>query len=274
MATVINTTFKLKRGTAARWSEVNPVLAQGEPGFAYDVNILKIGNGIDTWDKLPVINSQLYTISPDENSIVIDTNNQMTIYGFADAQDNQIPVKGEDGKIKWVTLNPVAFDGVIKLRRDNYFNYKKIEDTFIPENGEICLVDTARDGLRAVCGDGIHTFGELDFIGELLIRGYYYNGMFYADSLHTQPIEGSTVKIYIDLINSGLYYFDGVNYQSVRAEGLIPTASSTTPGIMKLYGSIGDNTDGTMTQKAITDELDDKVEISLNLDEETLIFSN
>lgn len=98
--------------------------------------------------------------------------------------------------------------------------------------------------------------------------------MFYADSLHTQPIEGSTIKIYIDLTKSGLYYFDGVNYQSVRAEGSIPTASSTTPGIMKLYDSIGDNTDGTMTQKAITDELDDKVEVSLNLDEEMLIFSN
>lgn len=52
MATVVKTTFKLKRGTAERWEELNPVLAQGEPGFAYDVNILKIGNGVDPWNKL------------------------------------------------------------------------------------------------------------------------------------------------------------------------------------------------------------------------------
>jgi len=26
MATTLNTTFKLKRGTAARWAEVNPIL--------------------------------------------------------------------------------------------------------------------------------------------------------------------------------------------------------------------------------------------------------
>jgi hypothetical protein len=41
---------------------------------------------------------------------------------------------------------------------------------------------------------------------------------------------------------------------------------------MKLYHSIGQNTDGTMSQKAITDELDDKVEVALNIDEELLIF--
>lgn len=274
MATVVKTTFKLKRGTAERWEELNPVLAQGEPGFAYDVNILKIGNGIDPWDKLQAINSQSYTISPDENSIAVDINNQIVIYGFADAENNQIPTKGEDGKIKWVTLNQVAFDGIIKLRRDNYFNYEKIQDTFIPANGEICLVDTARDGLRAVCGDGVHTFGELDYIGELLVRGYYYNGNFYTDGSHSEPIVGSTIKIYIDLSKGGLYYFDGEHYQSVGAVGSIPTASSTISGIMKLYDSIGNNTDGTMTQKAITNELDDKVEVSLNLEEEMLIFSN
>ena len=83
MATVIKTTFKLKRGPAERWEELNPVLAQGEPGFAYDVNILKIGNGIDPWNKLQAINSQSYTISPDENSIAVDINNQIVIYGFA-----------------------------------------------------------------------------------------------------------------------------------------------------------------------------------------------
>ena len=274
MATVISTTFKLKRGTSARWEELNPILAQGEPGFAYDTNVLKIGNGVDAWNNLKSINSNSYAISSDGDSIVIDANNQVTIYGFAEAEDNQIPIKGSDGKLKLVTLNQVAFDGVIRLRRDNDFNYAKIKDTFIPANGEICLVDTARDGLRAVCGDGVHTFGELDYVGEVLVRGYYYNGDFYSDASHTQQINGSIIKVYIDLHNSGLYYFDGSHYQSASEGGPISTATSEKAGIMKLYDSVGQNTDGTMTQKAITDELDDKVEISLNLEEEMLIFSN
>lgn len=49
---VLNTIFRLKRGTAARWAELNPVLQQGEPGFAYDEGILKIGNGTSTWNEL------------------------------------------------------------------------------------------------------------------------------------------------------------------------------------------------------------------------------
>lgn len=105
MAQVVNITYQLKRGTAARWLEVNPILKQGEPGFAYDVNILKIGNGIDKWSDLPVINSESYAISPDGDSLAVNVNNQMTIYGFADAESNQVPIKGEDGKIQWVSLN-------------------------------------------------------------------------------------------------------------------------------------------------------------------------
>lgn len=53
--TVINTIFKLKRGTAARWAEVNPILEQGEPGFVYDTNQMKIGDGVHHWNELPFI---------------------------------------------------------------------------------------------------------------------------------------------------------------------------------------------------------------------------
>ena len=58
-------------------------------------------------------------------------------------------------------------NAIIRLRRDNDYNYNKIKDRFIPANGEICLVDTARDGLRAVCGDGKTPFGQLKYIGDI-----------------------------------------------------------------------------------------------------------
>ena len=45
----------MKRGTSARWIEVNPVLKQGEPGFEIDTGNLKIGNGVDTWNNLSYI---------------------------------------------------------------------------------------------------------------------------------------------------------------------------------------------------------------------------
>ena len=47
------TTIQLKRGTAARFRELNLVLEAGEPGFVTDENRLKIGDGITAWNDLP-----------------------------------------------------------------------------------------------------------------------------------------------------------------------------------------------------------------------------
>jgi len=48
-------TLQLKRGTASRWSELNLVLAAGEPGFVTDENRLKIGDGTTAWNDLPYV---------------------------------------------------------------------------------------------------------------------------------------------------------------------------------------------------------------------------
>lgn len=166
-------------------------------------------------------------------------------------------------------------NAIIRLRRDNDYNYDKIKDRFIPASGEICLVDTARNGLRAVCGDGKTKFGELEYLDELIIKGYYSDNKFYKDKELTIELPAQTNKIYICIKGVyTLYIYDGVAYQKIsNTAGSLPTASATTPGVMKLYDTVGNNEDGTMTQKAITDELDDKVEIQLNKDEELLIFT-
>ena len=45
--------IQYRRGTAAQWTSVNPVLAQGEPGYEYDTGKFKVGNGVDNWNTLP-----------------------------------------------------------------------------------------------------------------------------------------------------------------------------------------------------------------------------
>lgn len=47
--------IQFRRGIAAQWVAVNPVLAPGEPGVEVDANppAIKIGNGFDTWTELP-----------------------------------------------------------------------------------------------------------------------------------------------------------------------------------------------------------------------------
>ena len=46
-------TIQFKRGTSARWKELNLVLKAGEPGFVTDENRFKIGDGITAWNDLP-----------------------------------------------------------------------------------------------------------------------------------------------------------------------------------------------------------------------------
>ena len=45
--------IQYRRGTQAQWTTVNPILAQGEPGYEYDTGRFKVGNGVDTWSVLP-----------------------------------------------------------------------------------------------------------------------------------------------------------------------------------------------------------------------------
>ena len=51
-----NTLIQLRNGSTATWTNTNPVLASGEPGFDLN-NILKIGDGQTPWSSLPPVNS-------------------------------------------------------------------------------------------------------------------------------------------------------------------------------------------------------------------------
>ena len=89
--------------------------------------------------------------------------------------------------------------------------------------------------------------------------------------MHTVEMRGMINKIYIDDSTRKLYYFDGEQYISIN-DNLV-TATTEIPGIVKLYGTTGYNTDGTMTQKAITDELDLRYKADIDSDNELLVFS-
>ena len=48
-------TIQFKRGTAARWDELNLVLEAGQPGYVTDENRIKIGDGVTPWRELPYL---------------------------------------------------------------------------------------------------------------------------------------------------------------------------------------------------------------------------
>ena len=159
-------------------------------------------------------------------------------------------------------------------QRDNDYNYNKVADTYVPARGKICFVDTAHDGLRVKVGDGVTVWKDLEYADEFIIKGYYYENNFYKDKNHTKLLSGAIQKIYIDLAERTIYFYDGERYISASGNATqIEPATEEKAGITKLYQTIGNNSDGTMSQKAIADELNNKIEIALNVSEELLIFT-
>ena len=163
---------------------------------------------------------------------------------------------------------------VIKLRRDNDYNYQKVGQKFVPAFGEVCVVDTARSGLRAVVGDGVTVFDNLKFADDIFVKAYFNkaDGKFYKSADFVEEEIGNTNRIYIDLNNPNhIYYYNGVDYVVVGA-GELPTASAEVPGIMKLYNTKGDNVDGAISQFAFTQVINKKIEMDIDVGKETVIF--
>lgn len=163
-------------------------------------------------------------------------------------------------------------NAIIQLRRDNDYNFNKIKNSFIPANGEAVLVDTATTGLRIKIGDGITTYGNLPFADEdarkSVLLGYLFDGVFYQDFDKNIPLQANSNKLYIDRGASKAYFYDGVKYVNLQ-----DYASSDKAGIVKLYDDLGNNTDGAITQKKVTEELNARYKASVNAAEELLVFS-
>lgn len=165
-------------------------------------------------------------------------------------------------------------NAIIQLRRDSEANFEKIKNSFVPKNGEVVLVDT-RNGLRAKVGTGTINYANLPFTDVVarnaITNGYLDNGVFYTDIFKQQIIDGSVGKLYIDNAHSKIYYYDGTQY--VNIQDTLTLASEEKAGAVKLYNTLGQNIDGTLTQKAITDEFNTRYKTSIKSDEEMLIFS-
>ena len=57
-----NNSIQFKRGTAAKWYELNLVLLSGQAGFEYDTKKMKVGDGITPWRDLPYINEDFCSV--------------------------------------------------------------------------------------------------------------------------------------------------------------------------------------------------------------------
>ena len=96
---ILRTVFKLRRATEQEWEEVNPILDLGEPGYAYDIQRLKIGNGVNHWHDLRYIDMSY--------SEVLDLVKTLSVEDLADGEDYATKeyVEENGGKINSISVN-------------------------------------------------------------------------------------------------------------------------------------------------------------------------
>lgn len=162
----------------------------------------------------------------------------------------------------------------IALRRDLLANYQA---DYVLLKGEICFVELPSGEVKSKLGDGVKTFAELPYsdsyiqskIESIVVRGYYYDGQFYVNKQHTERYVGYSYKLYVENDTRKIYSYNGSAYELLSD---VPYADGNTAGISKLYDELGNNEDGSVTQKCITGNLNKKVE--MELEEEMLILTN
>jgi hypothetical protein len=70
--------FRFQRGSANRWTEVDPVLGEGEPGVEVDTGLFKIGDGHTPWSDLeyfltePYVTGIVEVIIAETGGILVD----------------------------------------------------------------------------------------------------------------------------------------------------------------------------------------------------------
>ena len=165
MATVLNTIFKLKRGTYARWMEVNPILQQGEPGFVIDLNRLKIGDGITPWKDLPYLdNEQLLA----DNETIIIEDNTIKLKGFIEAQVGAQLCKDENGELAWIIPSTATVDALaasVALLKTEMLEAQSdidiLKGIITPSDGSVALPDRVSTLEEQINGTGEGTVEAL-----------------------------------------------------------------------------------------------------------------
>ena len=217
--TIINTTFKFRRGTAKDWTDVNPVLAEGEPGVETDTLKLKIGNGTSAWQDLPYLTGE----SSDPESIFIynailvvedlpEIGNEESLYKVAATQKLYY---WDNNKGEFICLNYEFVD-----TDTNTDNIVLVEE--LPAQGEENLLYKLPDQSFYYWNSTSQAFEPLvpDIIPEVEVKG----GIEVVDTVAELPLEGASDMLYKVLENELVYTWNSSTgtYESLAATIIPP----------------------------------------------------
>lgn len=215
----------------------------------------------------------------------VDKNNKLHLLGRDFDDDVTYKIDVSFHKIAYQAMEGISIGS---RNLDDYkevFQYPTFGD--FPEEGrrEAIYIDEETDTVYrwatnayvAIGGGGsiqIKTINGVSIIGfgDVLItsvEGYYYAGVFWKEAAHINRIPDSPGKLYFDKQSEKYYVYDSSTqrFRSFDPKDYAPELAipdSGEAGIVKLYSQLGEAIDGTLTQKAISDSLNRKVELDMS----------
>jgi hypothetical protein len=148
--------IKFRRDTAAAWTQANPVLAQGEPGFEHDTGLLKIGDGATAWNSLDYASGDASSLTDDKAvTVTVGNTDYFAIVNRANNDDDGVESSAVayDSEGNLITLhisevyigNDTNRDRLIISKFDSSANLiwqKQIqEDMDVSQAHDICIDD-------------------------------------------------------------------------------------------------------------------------------------
>ena len=129
------------RDTAENWTNANPILKLGEPGYEIDTGYFKIGNGINNWDELPYANKN----SMDANGLTFtalqNKLNQLERQNTIDKwrlemleQGVEVPYISDDIQLEGLLLKGGQGQIAENITCENILNVNKAINLFFGEN--------------------------------------------------------------------------------------------------------------------------------------------
>ena len=160
MAQTIKMVFQLRRGTTAEWEQYKTIVpAAGEPCFDLELNTLKIGDGVKTYEQLEPIGYA--SVTADGQSVVME-NGVFKLAGFSAAEVGAQPRKNAAGELEWV----IPAEGVDVVERVETLE-NQMEILNGDENVEGSIAQLVKAAINAFAED-VSDDGKVNTIKELV----------------------------------------------------------------------------------------------------------
>lgn len=151
--------IQLRRATTAEWLANKDVIpAAGEPCFDLDLNTLKIGDGVKTYEQLEPIGDA--KVSADGTSIVLE-DGVFKLSGFDAAETGAQPRKKADGTLEWIVPSTETVDGLKATVAGLQSDVKTLQEIVTPTGeGTVPLLDRVATIEEAITGTGTGSVDE------------------------------------------------------------------------------------------------------------------